>query len=423
MQPMEHMESETRCHTLREPWKAEDLLATIPSLLIAVDLEERVTLWNAYAERTLGFAATDVLGNKLAECPLPWEWSRLDPAMNECLATGESRSVEDLKYTTPTGQQGILGLGLHPIRVGRGLAGCLLFGADVTARKAMQSQLAHAQKLEAIGLLAAGIAHEINTPTQFVGDNTRFLKDAFGDIMPLLELITTMANRAWQGASTHDLLTQVEELAHRADVPYLVTEIPKAIEQSLTGLERVAKIVRAMKEFSHPGTEDMTYVDLNRALDSTITISRNEWKYVAEVETDFDEDLPPIPCIPGDLNQVFLNVIVNAAHAIRDVVGESREEKGRIRISTRRDGAWVEVRIADTGTGIPEDIQQRIFDPFFTTKEVGKGTGQGLALAHNIVTERHRGSIAVESVCGKGATFVIRLPTEQPASARSERCA
>lgn len=421
--PMEHGASVGPAQTFGGQWTAEDLLATLPSLLIAVDARQCVVLWNRYAEATLGLAAEAVLGCRLEESPLPWDWARIEGPLDECLRTGESRSVEDLKYTKPTGHQGILGLDLHPIRVGGAVSGCLLFGADITERKALQAQLAHAQKLEAIGLLAAGIAHEINTPTQFVGDNTQFLKDAFDDVMPLLEACAAMLRCAKEGAIPPDLLADVEERFRCADVPYLVREIPKAIEQSLAGLERVAKIVRAMKEFSHPGSEDMTYVDLNRALDSTITISRNEWKYVAEVETDFDQDLPPVPCLPGDLNQVFLNVIVNAAHAVADVVGDGREQKGLIRVSTRRDGNCVEVRIADTGTGIPESIQRRIFDPFFTTKGVGKGTGQGLALAHRIVTDRHRGSISVDSAPGQGATFIIRLPLEQPSMQRDERCA
>lgn len=183
-----------------------------------------------------------------------------------------------------------------------------------------------------------------------------------------------------------ELIEEVESAAQAADVEYLVEEIPAAIRQSLEGVERVAKIVRAMKEFSHPGVEEKTPIDLNKSIESTITVARNEWKYVADMETDCDPNLPLVTCLPSDLNQVFLNMIVNSAHAIADVVGDGSNGKGTIRISTRHLkgwGAsgldWVEVRISDTGTGIPKDVISKIFDPFFTTKEVGKGYPRGLA--------------------------------------------
>jgi len=154
-------------------------------------------------------------------------------------------------------------------------------------------------------------------------------------------------------------------------------------------------------------------VDLNHAIENTITVAKNEWKYVAEMETDFDPALPPVPCLPGELNQVILNMIINAAHAIADVMGDGSKGKGTIRITTRRDGNWAEIRISDTGTGIPEAIRDRIFDPFFTTKEVGKGTGQGLAIARSMIVDKHGGTIDFETQEGKGTTFIIRLPLEE----------
>jgi len=192
---------------------------------------------------------------------------------------------------------------------------------------------------------------------------------------------------------------------------YLQEEIPQAIDQSLEGLERIAKIVRSMKEFSHPGMDEKTPIDINQAIETTINVSRNEWKYHADIETDLDPGLPNVSCLPGEINQVLLNLIVNAAHAIVNVVGESGD-KGLIRISTRLDGAWAEIRVSDTGTGIPEEIKQRIFDPFFTTKMVGKGTGQGLAIAYSVVVDKHGGVIDLESEEGKGTTFIISLPLE-----------
>jgi signal transduction histidine kinase len=203
------------------------------------------------------------------------------------------------------------------------------------------------------------------------------------------------------------------------DVEYLMEEVPKAIQQSLDGIERVAGIVQAMKEFSHPGTEEKTAIDLNRAIQSTITVARNEWKYVAEVVTEFDSCLPMARCLPGEFNQVILNLIINAAQAIAETAQEGDAARGTITISTRRDGEWAEIRIGDTGTGIPEAIRSRVFDPFFTTKEVGKGTGQGLAIAHSIVVDKHQGTITFDTETGKGTTFIIRLPLHPEYSERT----
>jgi signal transduction histidine kinase len=189
-----------------------------------------------------------------------------------------------------------------------------------------------------------------------------------------------------------------------------MAEVPQAIQQSLQGIGRVTTIVRAMKEFSHPGSEEKSDTDLNRAIETTITVARNEWKYVAEVVTDFDPALPLVRCLPGEINQVILNLIVNAAHAIADVVENNGKSKGTITIRTRSQGDRVEIRVSDTGTGIPETIRAKIFDPFFTTKGVGKGTGQGLAIAHSVIVDKHGGTISCETEVGKGTTFVIRLP-------------
>lgn len=273
--------------------------------------------------------------------------------------------------------------------------------------------MARAQKLEAIGQLAAGITHEINTPTQYVGDNLRFLQDAFSDVGTLLEQYQRLLEASKTGAVTHDLIRQVETAAAATEVGYLAEEIPKAIQQSLEGIDRVVHIVRAMKEFAHPGTADKTLVDLNKSIESTIMVARNEWKYVADLVMRLDPELPPVPCLAGDINQVVLNIIVNAAQAIAEVVGDGSRGKGTITVSTRRDKDWAEVRISDTGPGIPDAIRERVFDPFFTTKEVGRGTGQGLAISRGIVVEKLGGSITFETEAGTGTTFIVRLPIEE----------
>ena len=271
-----------------------------------------------------------------------------------------------------------------------------------------------AQKLESVGRLAAGIAHEINTPTQYIGDNIEFLQIAYENIVHLLGVLCRMRDSAKDSSVMPALLSEAKDLAEKTNLEYLMEQIPRAIEQSLEGVRRIASIVQAMKEFSHPGPAEKTLADLNQCIRSTVTVSRSEWKYVADLITDLDGGLPLVCCLPSELNQVFLNLIVNAAHAIGDVVGENSVCKGNIAISTRQDGEWAEIRIADTGFGIPEEIQDRIFDPFFTTKEVGRGTGQGLAIAHSVVVDKHGGTITFESKVGIGTTFIIRLPIEIP---------
>lgn len=285
---------------------------------------------------------------------------------------------------------------------------------DISEQKFLEDQLQRSQKLESIGQLAAGIAHEINTPTQYVSDNTRFLKDSFQD----LNAVLTKNGQLLQACRAHtlspQLLHEVEQTVDQADVDYLTEEIPKAIEQALMGVERISKIVQSMKEFAHPGSNHKQATDLNRAIESTLTITHNQWKYVAELETDFDPDLPPVPCFTGEFNQVVLNLIVNATHAISDVIEAGRQSKGRLTLSTRRSGEWAEIRIGDNGTGIPEAVRGKIFDPFFTTKQVGKGTGQGLAISHNVIVEKHQGQLLFETEEGKGTTFIIRLPLFDP---------
>jgi two-component system, NtrC family, sensor kinase len=298
------------------------------------------------------------------------------------------------------------------------------FAVDITAQKnaekerdLMEASLRQAQKLEAVGQLAAGIAHEINTPIQYIGDNIRFIEDSFVGMGQLMQDFQELASAVQKHSISPDLLAKVESSTRTVDISYLSQEIPLAVQQSLEGLARVTNIVRAMKEFSHPGTNEKIEVDLNRAIEATVTVARNEWKYVADMEMDLAPDLPKVHCLPSEFNQVILNLIVNAAHAIGDVVDKVEGSKGLIKICTRQDGNWVEIKVSDSGAGIPESIRHRIFDPFFTTKEVGKGTGQGLAIARSVIVDKHSGTLAFESEIGRGTTFVIRLPTSDGALA------
>jgi two-component system NtrC family sensor kinase len=272
-------------------------------------------------------------------------------------------------------------------------------------RARMEVDLRLAQKLESVGQLAAGIAHELNTPIQFLGDSIDFLRTAWADLNGLHQSMMDVVTEI--GESRPDLLAQVQRRREELDVAFLQEEIPAAFERAADGVRRVTTIVRAMKDFAHLDRREKSPANLNEAIRNTLIVARNEYKYVAEVVTELGE-LPSVMCNVGDLNQVFLNLIVNAAHAIGDVVGKSGN-LGRITVRTRAEGQRVLITIADTGAGIPAEIADRVYDPFFTTKEVGKGTGQGLAISRSIL-EKHQGTISFESTVGKGTTFTLSLP-------------
>jgi signal transduction histidine kinase len=253
------------------------------------------------------------------------------------------------------------------------------------------------QKLEALGQLASGVAHEINTPIQYIGNNLRFLQESWLDV-----------RRALPEPTSHD------------DLDFLVEEIPRAIEQSLEGVQRVSKIVRAMRDFSHPAAENKVPTDINHAIRTTITIATSEWKDVADVDLNLDPDLPLVSCLPGELQQVLLNILVNAAQSIAETV-QGTNGKGRISVETRAMDGMVEIRVNDTGAGIADEHQRKVFDLFFTTKDVGQGTGQGLAIAHSVVVQQHNGRIWFESAVGKGTTFFIQLPMDGEGVVVSEK--
>ncbi|MFH1196863.1 MAG: ATP-binding protein [bacterium] len=280
---------------------------------------------------------------------------------------------------------------------------------DITERKKMQTQITHLQKMESIGTLAAGIAHEINSPTQFIYDNLYFLKDAFENLSQILEFNKSIIQRTTQ-LSFDEIPGKLKELFELNDLEYLNSEIPKAITQSQEGINRITEIVGAMKEFAHSGPQAQTYTDIQSNIQNTIIVARNEWKYSSEVVTEFDQMLPPILCYPGEINQVILNLIINASHTNAEKNKETGAIKGEIKISTKKEGEDAVIFIKDTGMGIPKNIRSRIFDPFFTTKEVGKGTGQGLAISHSIIVDKHGGTINFESECNVGTTFKITLP-------------
>lgn len=364
--------------------------------ILSVDADDRIIDANPAATRMLGLAPDQLVGRSFS--------SILDGSASQSLRPPrtDQASLDEHRYAHPNGRTAWF----HATRTWvHDHAGIVQLDTvvleDITEKKILEGSLRHAQKLEAVGRLAAGIAHEINTPVQFVSDNVHFLKDSFEGIATLVERLEMLATAA-------SLDQECRRAAEEADWEYLHDEVPKSIVQTLDGLQRVASIVHSMKNFAHTDRGEQVAADLNAALSSTLTVARHEYKNVAVAVTDFG-DIPPVVCSRGDLNQVFLNLIVNAAHTIADVVGKTGE-LGRITVATRREGEDVVVSIADTGAGIPEAVAAKIFDPFFTTKDVGRGSGQGLALARQIIVNKHQGSIWYETRAGAGTTFFIRLP-------------
>jgi two-component system, NtrC family, sensor kinase len=285
---------------------------------------------------------------------------------------------------------------------------------DVTERRDMERHLLQAQRFEAIGSLAGGIAHEINTPTQYVGDNVRFLADGLVALGRAMQQSRALADAARAHSELAGAVATFDDAVIALDVDYLMSEMPIAAAHSAEGCDRITDIVKAMQGFSHPEGTHKRFVDLNAAVRDTVTVCRNEWKYVATLATELDTTMPPVPCLPGELQQVVLNLIVNAAHAIAEKVGTSGA-LGRIMVSTRLDGNRAEIRVQDDGGGIPESIQARVFDPFFTTRAIGKGMGQGLSMGHATIVGKHHGTLTFESSKQHGTTFVIRLPLDDRA--------
>lgn len=279
---------------------------------------------------------------------------------------------------------------------------------EIEQREQTDIELRHAQKLQAVGQLAAGIAHEINTPAQFVGDNIHFLAASFKQVQQLIATYQQVTEQLSAAPGSEALVQLAREAEDAADLGYLEENIPSALDHAQLGISQISTIVGAMKEFARPDQREKSTADLNRALEVALTVAKNEYKNIADVETEFGR-IPPVLCYPSDMNQVFLNLFVNAAHAISDRIRESGQ-RGTIRVRTTSDSDHVRIDISDTGSGIPEEIRDRVFEPFFTTKEVGRGSGQGLAIARSIVVDKHGGSLTFESEINHGTTFTIRLP-------------
>ncbi|MFN3191325.1 MAG: two-component system sensor histidine kinase NtrB [Aureliella sp.] len=423
-------ESNEKLRRMVEAWRFENeknqaILDHAAEGIIAFDSDGMITTFNVAAETIFGipsFVATTKRFDELFENMDSESRFSVD-AWLDCDV------LPELIGKGPDGRDLVLDVGLSKTSCDHGEQTYIAIVHDRTKKKALETQLSLAQKMESVGQLAAGIAHEINTPIQYLGDNARFLQDAFDDIIGLLELYDRLAEVATDTAGGEPdrcvgLVGEIKRAKEEVDLAFLEDEIPQATQQTLDGTDRVAKIVRAMKEFSHPGSDEPTSVDINHSLETAVTVSRNEWKYVAEIEMDLASDLPQVHCFAGDLNQAFLNLVVNAGHAVQrrtedeEIRAGEAPYEGKISVRTRKDGPSVSISFEDNGCGIKQEVMHRIFDPFFTTKPVGQGTGQGLALTHRFIVEKHGGTISVDSELGKGTTITLSLPIEAPVLAK-----
>lgn len=391
----------------------ETIQSAISAILVAVDGKGLVTRWSSAAEKAFDLPASRVLGSIFYSLPLSWDWDIVHGCVGECMSKKETSRVNNLRYANAAGRESILMLSVSPLfSKSRAEAGYLVLGEDVTEIKTLEAQLSQAAKMEAVGQLAAGIAHEINTPTQYVSDSVTFIREVFQELSTLFA-----PAEAFSTASTppDPAVTEKMQMALRdIDFGFIQREMPSTFSRIETGIDKISAIVRAMNRFAHSGQNEKKMTDIGELLENALTISQNEWKYVAKLEKDLDQNLGCLMCHPGDISQVFLNVIINAAHAIEDTV-RGKSKKGAIFVSTRKAGEWAEIRIRDTGTGIPEHARGKIFNLFFTTKTIGKGTGQGLAIAYNTIVNKHGGEITFDSKPGEGTTFIIRLPMTNPA--------
>ncbi|HEU4779401.1 MAG TPA: ATP-binding protein [Steroidobacteraceae bacterium] len=372
------------------------MIDLIPAFIYAKDVGSRFIAMNTALARNMGTVASDAIGKTDFDFFAPELARKFYSDEQELLRSGTAIiDLEEPGFDAVTGMARTVCTSKVPLRDENGeVIGIIGVGFDITERKIAEQRLAASEHLESIGRLAAGVAHEINTPIQYLNDSVYFIRDAMQDLL---------AHNA-RLAAAMPVPPEADE-----DIEDIKRELPPALDRVVDGLARIAEIVRSMKEFSHVDQREMARIDLNRAINSTLVIARSEYKYVAEVQTDF-QDLPLVTCHGGQVNQVVLNLVVNAAHAIADKnKAQGTSEKGLITVTTRIEDGFAVISIGDTGGGIPEAIRKRIFEPFFTTKEVGRGTGQGLSIAHNVI-KSHGGQLDFVTEIGKGTTFHVRLP-------------
>jgi len=386
----------------RERSLLRTMIDLIPSFIYAKDVHSRFIACNHLVARGMATVPENVIGKTDFDF-FPYEMAKRFFADEQAIIASGQPLIdhEEQVVDQSRGTMRFVLTSKVPVRDSTGtIIGIVGTGRDITARKEAEQRQAVRERLESIGRLAAGVAHEINTPIQYVSDSAVFIREGVYELLAQLDLSAVVVDPD-------------------SELAYLRRELPGALDRVRDGLTRITEIVRSMKDFSHPDQHDMGQIDLNRAIASILVVARSEYREVAEVATDFGE-LPLVTCHGGQINQVLLNLVINAAHAIADVV-RGTPDRGLITARTFRDGTDVVIWISDTGGGIPESIRDRIFDPFFTTKEVGRGTGQGLSIARDVIVKGHRGSLSLQNDPTQGTTFVIRLPVDGAAEQGAER--
>lgn len=396
----------------RERRLLSTIINSIPHAVFWKDRESRYLGCNSVFAKKAGLDNPGEIDG-LHDFDLPWSRAEAEHYRfcdQHVMASGESIINLEESQTGPDGEDRVLLTSKTPLLDNDGVVvGMVGIFADVTEKKFLERQLSQAQKLESIGQLSAGIAHEINTPMQYVSHNLHFLSKCCERLFTVVDRYRELLDAA-EAITWRDRREEIDRIAERCRFDHIRDQFPRAVEECREGIERTIKIVKAMKDFSHPGDKTKSSVNVNEAIESAIEISRNRWKCVAEVKLELAPELPLVPAYAAELNQVLLNLIINSADAIADRFEDG--ELGQITVRSRHSSSGVQVDVEDNGCGIPQAIREKVFDPFFTTKQVGKGTGQGLAIAHNVVVNMHGGEIAVESAEGQGTTFTVRLPCD-----------
>jgi PAS domain S-box-containing protein len=406
-------------------YQNEMMLNWVNGAVVLVDREGHVVQANKTALAALGWSLEEFIGRHMHETihhsqddgsEYPWDFCPVFAAIED----GSSHHVDGDVFWHKNGSSFSADFIVCPTRDEKNeITGAVLTFRNITEQRLREANRIHSMKLESIGELSAGIAHEINTPIQFIGSNVSFLQDSFQDLLRLVNAYKKLKESVAGTPGLEEMISEIDDLEDSADIEYLQDEAPKAFEQTRHGVDRVSKLVLGLKGFAHSGDGEVKHpVDLNEVINNSLIVCHNAYKYVAQLETEFGE-LPAVHVYPGDIGQVIVNLVVNAAHAIADKKGGS-SEMGTIRIRTSCEDKVVTVSVSDTGGGIPEGVRQRIFDPFFTTKDVGRGSGQGLAISRTIIHEKHQGELTFESTVGKGTTFYIRLPVGVTAVVKSD---
>ena len=390
------------------------LVETSPDAIALCDGQGKILRCNPQHVDLYGLgSAEDARGCSMNELISPEDKQRFEQEFRRAMDQGTVRDLE-FAMVQRDGSSFQGELSASTVKGADGQPASLVTVArDVTEKKRLMIQIAQAEKAQAVNKLAAGIAHEINSPLQFVSDNSHFLRMAITNMAEIIKSYQQTLQAVFQQASSRDELDRLEALEKKLKLAYLSRQVEPAFAQLNEGIDRLRNMGRAIREYAYPNEQEKIPFDLNRIIQNTVTLSRNEWKYVSDLLVDCDASLPLVECYPGEINQLVLSLILNSAQAISEVVGKESGEKGSIEIHTRADGAWVEIRIWDSGPGIPAELREKIFEPFFTTRKKSGNSGQGLTIARSIVESRHGGTNGLDPGSVRGTAFVVRLPVHR----------